>query len=532
MRVLFVNRCLSTRSGTETYVRDIAIELLRRMHQPTVFSPQLGEFADQLRSEGIRVVDRLADVDQQPDIIHGHHSWETMAATSHFPTTPAIFVGHDATAWHDTPPRLPQIRLYVAVDFGVRERFTKWNGIPEDKVCVVPNGIDLSSFRSRPSLPRRPRRALQLSSYSGPREQAEIKAACGARGIQLDSVGHNFANATAHLGDLLRDYDIVFAKGRCALEAMATGAAVVFCDTWGCGPMITSRFLRDGHGILAGRRILSQTFQRDVLLRQIDRYHPKDAARVSQEIRTIFDSRRVVDCLLKIYQDVINDYEPSEPLATTQAMSAELTWWSVYWEALLRDHLEATARLHPSLGTKCAEPSACDTSVCFDRPFRGGGWYPPEQDERGAFCWMGPEPWAWVELEMPEAEQSQLRIEIAHSLEPSFVKGLEVRVDGHRLRMKRRRRNGTLELSGTMPATTGPRVHRVVHILFSIPSTARPSDRDPSSKDNRHLGVAIRRILVEPTQNDGVLRRALRSLSKTRSSSAPAPRTSGQERAA
>ena len=39
---------------------------------------------------------------------------------------------------------------------------------------------------------------------------------------------------------LTGDYDLVFAKARCALEAMAVGAAVVLCDTHGLGPMVTS----------------------------------------------------------------------------------------------------------------------------------------------------------------------------------------------------------------------------------------------------------------------------------------------------
>lgn len=38
---------------------------------------------------------------------------------------------------------------------------------------------------------------------------------------------------------MLGGYDLVFAKARCALEAMAVGCAVVLCDVGGLGPLVT-----------------------------------------------------------------------------------------------------------------------------------------------------------------------------------------------------------------------------------------------------------------------------------------------------
>ena len=47
--VLFTNNALATRAGTETYVRDAALALLRRGHRVAAFSLVLGEIADELR---------------------------------------------------------------------------------------------------------------------------------------------------------------------------------------------------------------------------------------------------------------------------------------------------------------------------------------------------------------------------------------------------------------------------------------------------------------------------------------------------
>ena len=43
---------------------------------------------------------------------------------------------------------------------------------------------------------------------------------------------------TSRPEELLPKYDLVFAKARCALEAMATGCAVVLCDFAGLGSMV------------------------------------------------------------------------------------------------------------------------------------------------------------------------------------------------------------------------------------------------------------------------------------------------------
>lgn len=97
-----------------------------------------------------------------------------------------IFVGHDATAWHDLPPRISQIEQYVAVDATLKRRFVEEHQIPAELVRVVPDPIDLRRFQSRGALPARPLRALQFSSYSGQQEREELRAACDMHGIQLD----------------------------------------------------------------------------------------------------------------------------------------------------------------------------------------------------------------------------------------------------------------------------------------------------------------------------------------------------------
>ena len=105
LRVLVTNRILSNRTGTELYVRDLALALRRRGHHPIVYSPLIGPVADEIRAATIPVVDDLARVGSAPDVIHGHHGLETLVALLAFPGVPAVALCHSWVGWADAPLR-------------------------------------------------------------------------------------------------------------------------------------------------------------------------------------------------------------------------------------------------------------------------------------------------------------------------------------------------------------------------------------------------------------------------------------------
>ena len=92
LRILITNNTLHERAGSELVVRDLALELVRKGHNPIAYSTVLGTVAEELQAATIPVVDDLTKIAEAPDIIHGHHHHETMTAALHFPETPAIFV--------------------------------------------------------------------------------------------------------------------------------------------------------------------------------------------------------------------------------------------------------------------------------------------------------------------------------------------------------------------------------------------------------------------------------------------------------
>src|SRR6185369_4106099 len=85
---------------------------------------------------------------------------------------------------------------------------------------------------------------------------AVLKHACGARGIELDGVGRALGSECEAPERILKQYDLVFAKGRCAWEALATGCAVILCDAERLGPYVSSDHLAAYRRKNFGQRLL------------------------------------------------------------------------------------------------------------------------------------------------------------------------------------------------------------------------------------------------------------------------------------
>jgi hypothetical protein len=293
-------------------LRDVALALLERGHTPVVYSTKLGDFAEELRAQTLPVVSDLCALATPPDVIHGQQSLETMTALLQFPDTPAVFFYHDNLDPKSVPPHFPRILRYVAVDHTCRDRLLCEHAIPEERVHVLLNSVDLKLFKPRPPLPMQPRRALLFSNYAS-HHLAAVRAACARTDLALDVIGADVGRACAQPEAVLRDYDIVFAKARCALEALAVGAAVVLCDFRGVGPMVTSQELARLRVLNFGHRTLRAPLEPEAIVREIKRYDPQDAAKVAREIRATAGREQMIDEIVALYREIVEEHAAAAP---------------------------------------------------------------------------------------------------------------------------------------------------------------------------------------------------------------------------
>lgn len=345
LRVLLTNNTLCGRAGTELYVRDIALGLMERGHQPIAYSSKLGEVAEELRAATIPVVDDLNRLRDAPDIIHGHHHLDAMTALLHFPRVPSIFICHGWIPWEEIPPVFPRILRYIAVDHTCLDRLLIEHGIDETRVRVLLNFVDLNRFQARAPLPERPNRGLVFSNQAT--EQTNVSAirrACEHHGISIDIIGMGANNASRRPEEMLGRYDIVFAKARSALEALAVGASVILWDAGKSGPMVTTENFDSLRKLNFGIRTLRNNATTDALSREIARFDSSDAEKVSKRIRAEAGREQALDKLISIYHEVLAEYRDNR----VHDDRAEMLAAAAYLRMLaprLKDHNEVALHL-------------------------------------------------------------------------------------------------------------------------------------------------------------------------------------------
>jgi len=314
LKILITNTRLDGFTGTEVVVRDLALELQRQGHTPLVYSPLLGAMAQEIRNHGIEVANELNNLSCVPDVIHGHHHPQVVEALLYFPSLPAIYVCHSATAEIDEPFYFSRILRYVAVDNHCKTRLENAHDIPAQRIEVVLNAVDLRRFLPRAALPSRPQRALVFSNYASRYTHLPaVRRACRRMGLKFDVLGSLAGTCVADPESVLPRYDLVFAKARCALEAMAAGSAVVLCDFAGAGPMVTSENFDHLRAMNFGAGVLVNPLQPEYIRAEIARYDATDAGRVSQRVRQEAGVEAATRRWIALYTEVIEESRRSQP---------------------------------------------------------------------------------------------------------------------------------------------------------------------------------------------------------------------------
>lgn len=316
LHILIAIDFLSYRSGAELFVRDLAMGLRRRGHRVAVYAPQIGDIGDELSAAGIVCSTDLIQIHDAPDLIIGNTRRATVFALVRFADVPVLSICHDAAHRHGAPSQFTRIHRHVAVDANTRERLLA-SGLAEDRVCMIQNGVDMQRFAQRAAPLAWPRRAAIFSNYAtAGAETAAIAAACAARGITLDVIGKESGNQAREPADVLPQYDLVFAKARCALEAMAVGCAVILANEgMGMGEMVHSSQLAQLRLWNFGRRLLRTPISSEAVGSQIDRYDARDAARVSDAIRASASLDTTVEAFVELARATLAQNLPVVPPA-------------------------------------------------------------------------------------------------------------------------------------------------------------------------------------------------------------------------
>jgi len=325
MRILFTNNTLDKPAGTELSVFDYARLLKLRGHEVVAYSRQQGEVAERLRAEGVSVMGSLEDLPWKPDVIHGHHEWETSLMALAFPEVPVISFCRGTAPWQEKPCRAPNVKRWVAVDEVCAKFISEECGVEEDRVAVILNGVDLQRFTMRDSLPEQLTKVLVFSNYAKEGNFLEqIREACELEGVECRAVGSGVGEVVSDPTAVLAESDLVFAKGKAALEAVVSNCALVVCDAEGMGPMVTVENFSEMRGLSFAYEAMTDEISVDNVSSRLREWNGRACQSVAKLARESASLEGVVDQLEQLYENVIQEGRESE-----STDPAEMTAWAV-----------------------------------------------------------------------------------------------------------------------------------------------------------------------------------------------------------
>jgi hypothetical protein len=305
MRILLASARPLFRSGTPMFIRDISRTLQELGHTVMAWGFTPSQESPPCPDDDFPRVTDLARLPFKPDIIHAQHHLEAMAALAALPDVPAVFHCHSAV-WHGCPPRHPRILHHLAMSRTLAERLSVEFNIAPSDITVLLNPVDLGRFSVVRAPAARPARALFFNSRH--QEQGAtvktIRAATARCGLALDFLGAPFTDPVEKPETILPSYDIVFASGRSAIEALASGCAVVVLGTTSCGGMVRTgnfeRFRTVNFSIAAN----SPPPSVEHLVEELEGYDASDVAAVTERLRREADINGAARQLVSIYECV------------------------------------------------------------------------------------------------------------------------------------------------------------------------------------------------------------------------------------
>jgi hypothetical protein len=318
MKILITNNTLASLGGSEWVVVELARALASRGHQVAACSSQIGEAGSMLKGMSIPVIHDPFNSPFKPDVIHGQHHLDTMRALCAFPDVPAIYHCHGYLPWVEGPPVHPRILYYVGMCSVVSDHIRFSLGLPDQNVITVPNWVDLDRFRFVRNPRQKPQNAL-LYLRSFDRTGWHASQLCNAfesMGIKLDLWLPQGDTRAPEV--MLHEYDIVLASGRSAIEAMASGCAVLPISPSACLDLVDQNNFDLLQSQNFSPRLNTGHFNAESIINAISSYDPGRISAVTAAVRSKCALDAATDVLESLYVKTAEDFSTQDGLSSAR----------------------------------------------------------------------------------------------------------------------------------------------------------------------------------------------------------------------
>jgi hypothetical protein len=340
VRFVLANRLMTHAGGTETHLVTIGDQLLRLGHEAVIYSPELGPFADYARGRGLEVLDRLRELPDRCDVVLAQDGLVVYELAERYPRALTAFRVCGDVFDFQSPPQVDGIVDLVVV---LSDRYARLAQACPVKAPILRLRVPVDIDRLAPigAIRALPRRAVILGNY--PDRIQAVKEAWEPRGVEVGQIGGT--QQRYDLAAALESVDIVVAKSRAALDAMACGRAVYILDTFGGDGWVTP----EAYAAMEADHFAGQATDRVIgsaeLERDLARYHPGMGTANRDLVVQHHRARdHVIDLLAALAVQSAQERPPA-PLRELSRLTA--LQWS--WERFARESQGAHSELHERL---------------------------------------------------------------------------------------------------------------------------------------------------------------------------------------
>ena len=341
VRFVLGNRLMGFAGGTETHLVTVGHELLRLGHEVVIYSPEhVGPFADHARRRGIEVLGELRELPGECDVVFAQDGLVVYDLAERYQQALMVFrVCGDVFDFQSPPATEGVVDLAVVLS----DRYARLAQACAVKAPLLRLRVPVDIDRLVPvgAIRARPRRAVILGNY--PDRVQIVREAWGRYGVEVSQVGG--AQQRYDIAAALESADIVVAKARAALDAMACGRAVYVYDTFGGDGWVTPEMYAE----MEADTFAGQATDRVVGVAELERdladYHPGMGMANRDLVVQHHSARDHVIEFLAAVTALAAQGRPPMPLRELARLTA--LQWS--WERFAREAQHAQALLHERL---------------------------------------------------------------------------------------------------------------------------------------------------------------------------------------
>jgi len=237
VRFVLGNRLMVEVGGTEVHLVTLADHLRRLGHEAVIYSPELGPYADYARRRGLEVTSQLSELPADCDVLLSQDALVAYDLAERYPRALHVFRICGDVFDFQLPPQQEGVVDLVVVLGDRYARLAEGGGAKAPVIRLrIPVDVDLRVPVG--GIRNGPRRAVMLGNYGYRFDW--VRSAWGEHGIEVERVGAaNGSRPRYDVASALAGVDIVVAKGRAAVDAMACGRAVYVYDVFGGDGWVT-----------------------------------------------------------------------------------------------------------------------------------------------------------------------------------------------------------------------------------------------------------------------------------------------------